>query len=304
MTDQSVNDLLDQIQDEEEQEALEVMSPSVDSWVTANHKDFFFSFKNVPHIPAGLFSMTFSEHSGYGVSKMTYSSDEFFHLPSLPHEKILADLQTFWDNKQKFVDYNLNPKRGIILHGHPGCGKSSLIYILIEEIRKRNGISVLFDIPQNWVEIAKMIRKVEKDRPILCIIEDIDLVIQKYGENSFLNFLDGLNSITNVVYVATTNNLTSIPDRIKDRPSRFDKVYEIKKPTAEDRLVYFKAKLKGDDLTKYELEKVVKDTKDFTMAHLKEVFISLYILDNPYEDTLKRLKGSKLHEIGFGRGDE
>jgi AAA+ superfamily predicted ATPase len=297
----TAEDLFDRLQDESDKEQLDQLLPKVESWVTTNNKDFFFSFKSIDTIPSGLYSMTYTDNNGFGLSKMEYKSEEFFHLPSLPHKQIVADLQAFWDNKQKFIDYNLNPKRGIILHGDPGCGKTSLIYLVVEEIKKRDGISIYFDIPQNWIEIAKLVRKVEKDRPILCIIEDIDLVIAKHGEEPFLNFLDGLNSITNVVYVATTNNLERIPDRIKDRPSRFDKQYVIKKPNDADRLLYFQTKLIKSDIKKYDLNKLVKDTKNFTMAHLKEVFISLYILNNPYDEVIKRLKGSKItdNSIGF-----
>lgn len=297
----TAEDLLEQLQDESDKEALDTLLPKVESWVTTNNKDFFFSFKSVDSIPSGLYSMTYNDNNGFGLSKMEYKSEEFFHLPSLPHKQIVADLQSFWDNKEKFIQYNLNPKRGIILHGDPGCGKTSLIYLLVEEIKKRDGITIYFDVPQNWIEIAKLVRKVEKTRPILCIIEDIDLVISKYGEEPFLNFLDGLNSITNVVYVATTNNLEKIPERIKDRPSRFDKKYVIKKPTDNDRKLYFETKLIEADKKKYDLTKLVKDTKNFTMAHLKEVFISLYILDNPYDEVLKRLKDSKItdNSIGF-----
>jgi hypothetical protein len=297
----SSEDLLDQLQDESDKEQLDGLLPKVESWVTTNNKDFFFSFKSIDSIPSGLYSMTYSDNNGFGLSKMEYKSEEFFHLPSLPHKQIISDLQAFWDNKQKFIDYNLTPKRGIILHGDPGCGKTSLIYLLVEEIKRRNGISIYFDVPQNWIEIAKLVRKVEKDRPILCIIEDIDLVIAKHGEEPFLNFLDGLNSITNVVYVATTNNLERIPERIKDRPSRFDKKYIIKKPTDSDRMLYFETKLIEADKRKYDLNKLVKDTKNFTMAHLKEVFISLYILNNPYDEVVKRLKDSKItdNSIGF-----
>ena len=110
--------------------------------------------------------------------------------------------------------------------------------------------------------------------------------------------------LDNVVYVATTNNLNSIPERIKDRPSRFDKKYEVKKPTEQDRRLYFESKLNDTDKTKYDIELLVKDTKNFTMAHLKEVFISLYILNNPYDEVLKRLKSKKIVENGFGFNTE
>lgn len=299
-------DFLDELQNEADKEHIKNILPKVESWVTIDNKNFFFSFKCIDTIPSGLYSMTYNDQQGFGVTNMEYKSEEFFHLPSLPHDKIIEDLQKFWDNKDKFTKYNLNPKRGIILHGHPGCGKTSLIYLLIEEIKKRNGLSIYFDVPENWVEIARLIRKVEKERPLLCIIEDIDLVIAKHGEEPFLNFLDGLNSINNVVYVATTNNIEKIPDRIKDRPSRFDKKYEIKKPNDSDRLLYFQTKLLEEDKKKYDLKKLVKDTTNFTMAHIKEVFISLYILDNPYEEVISRLKKSKITDnpIGFNLNED
>jgi GTPase SAR1 family protein len=300
------SEYLEELQNEEDKEKINEILPKVESWVTLDNKSFFFSFKCIDTIPSGLFSMTYNEGQGFGLTKMDYKSEEFLHLPSLPHKQIIIDLQKFWDNKQKFIDYNLNPKRGIILHGDPGCGKTSLIYLLVEEIKKRDGISIYFDIPDNWVEIAKLVRKVEKERPILCIIEDIDLVIAKHGEEVFLNFLDGLNSITNVVYVATTNNIEKIPDRIKDRPSRFDKKYQIKKPTEQDRKLYFENKLLEKDKKKYDIKKLVKDTNNFTMAHMKEVFISLYILDNPYDEVIGRLKKSKITDntIGFDLNEE
>jgi len=280
---------------------LERILPSIESWYTINNNDFYFNFKTVATVDSGLYSMIYNEGNGFGISKLNYKSDEFFHLPSLPHNQIIEDLKKFWDNIDRFKTYNLTPKRGIILYGDPGCGKTSLIHLLVDELKKYDGISIYFDNPYNWVELAKLVRKVEKTRPMLCIIEDLDLVIDKFGEEVFLNFLDGLNSIENVVYVATTNNLEKIPERIKDRPSRFDKKYKIEKPTTSDRKLYFESILTEEDKTLYDLDKLVKDTEKYTMAHLKEAFISLYILKNDYAETIKRLKNSKIadEKIGF-----
>jgi hypothetical protein len=285
---------------------LEKILPSIESWYTINNNDFYFNFKTVATVDSGLYTMIYNEGNGFGISKMNYKSDEFFHLPSLPHNQIIEDLKKFWDNIERFKTYNLTPKRGIILYGDPGCGKTSLIHLLVDELKKYNGISIYFDNPFNWVELAKLVRKVEKTRPLLCRIEDLDLVIDKFGEEVFLNFLDGLNSIDNVVYVATTNNLDRIPDRIKDRPSRFDKKYKIEKPTSTDRKLYFESILTDEDKTLYDLDKLVKDTDKYTMAHLKETFISLYILKNDYTETIKRLKKSKIADerIGFDLSED
>lgn len=281
-------------------EMLSEISDSVDTWHSPNGKDFFFNYKSIPSIESGLYSIVYSQDNGFGVSKMDYKSEDYYVLPSLPHEEIISDIQKFWNSKEQYAKYNITHKRGIILHGEPGGGKTSLIYLLIEEMKKYNGICVYFDSPKTWVGVANLIRKIESDRPILCIIEDIDGIIEDFGEEIFLNFLDGLNQISNIVYVATTNNLKDIPDRIKDRPSRFDKKYEVKKPTPEDRRVYFEHMIHDEDRKIYDIEKLVKDTEKFSMAHLKEIFISLYILKNDYKKTMEELKKSKINDTSIG----
>ena len=60
--------------------------------------------------------MIYNEGNGFGISKLNYKSDEFFHLPSLPHNQIIEDLKKFWDNIERFKTYNLTPKRGINRH--------------------------------------------------------------------------------------------------------------------------------------------------------------------------------------------
>lgn len=280
----------------------------IESWCTSNHKEFFFNLKSLDTIPAGLYNLCYSQTNGYGVQKLNHVKEDFIMLPSSPHEKIIEGIEKFWANKKEYIKYGLSPKRGVILYGDAGCGKSSCVYLVIDKIKNdQNGIAVYFNNPDNWIEVARMIRKIEKERPLLCIIEDLDLVILKYGEDTFLNFLDGLNSVDNVVYIATTNNINNISDRIKNRPSRFDVLYQIKKPTVQDAEVYFTSMVLPEDIEIYSIAKLAKDTKGFSMAHLRETFISLYIMKSDYTETITRLKHKKIADtpsIGFGSRDD
>jgi hypothetical protein len=137
----------------------EVVDEGMKSWYTINNKDFFFNFKSYDKLPSGLYQTTFSQNDGVGLSKLEYNSDDFFVLPSLPHTEILNDIEKFWDNTEKFDKYNITHKRGIILYGEPGCGKSSLIYLLIEKIKKMEFFRwIKFDQPHTLRRNHKQLR--------------------------------------------------------------------------------------------------------------------------------------------------
>lgn len=98
-------------------------------------------------------------------------------------------------------------------------------------------------------------RVIEPNRPILCIIEDIDgLVEDSYYETALLNILDGIGQMENTIYLGTTNFPEKLKERILNRPSRFDRRYEIKQPNDELREYYFRKKLTEDDLKSIDIK--------------------------------------------------
>lgn len=265
----------------------------ITSWYSLNDQDYFLAYTTIPHVPCGLYNITFNQEFGMGLSKVEYDADDIYLLPGTPYTKIINDLAAFWNSTDKFKAFKLKPHRGILLYGETGNGKTSLIYKIVEEIKVFDGIVILFRDPATWLNIIPIISRLESDRPIIGVIKHLDKVLETFGEENFLQFLDSLHSVSNIAYIATTNNISAIPDQIQNRSSRFDRKYEITKPNEIARREYLKRKLIRVKHKKYKLDKLVEDTKDFSMAHLRELFVSVFIFNNDYDATIQMLKNIK-----------
>jgi SpoVK/Ycf46/Vps4 family AAA+-type ATPase len=169
------------------------------------------------------------------------------------------------------------------------------LYQLCEEIRKVGGFSIIVDDPEDDGAAIRRLREVEPDRPILAIVEEIDMQIAPYNEADWASLLDGELNVDNIIWLATTNNLEKLHPRFRNRPSRFDVVVEVGMPTKNDRARYIVSKFK--DIDAELLNKIAIDTEGFSLAHLKEFLVSTYCLEASYDDALKRLKGMIQAEI-------
>jgi AAA+ superfamily predicted ATPase len=216
-------------------------------------------------------------------------TDEIIHLEHSLQDSIIADIQKFWTKKEIYEKFGLLHKRGVLLHGPQGSGKTAVVYQLCEEIRKVGGFSIIVDDPEDDGAAIRRLREVEPDRPILAIVEEIDMQIAPYNEADWASLLDGELNVDNIIWLATTNNLEKLHPRFRNRPSRFDVVVEVGMPTKNDRARYIVSKFK--DIDAELLNKITIDTEGFSLAHLKEFLVSTYCLEAPYSATLVRLKG-------------
>ena len=170
---------------------------------------------------------------------------------------------------------------------HHNSGKSSLVQQILKKIVDQDGIVLLCESPA-LLELGLLdLRKVEKDRFIVCLFEDIDALIQKFGEKEILAVLDGESQVNKVLNVATTNYPETLDPRIVGRPRRFDRVIRIDWPSAEMRKHFFKHKLKIEDT---EIDKWVAATDKFSFAACAELVISVKCLDKSFEESLKILR--------------
>lgn len=126
----------------------------------------------------GIYKVEVSREYGLYCKLVETKSDKLFIFSDSIIDDLLEEINTFWEKRDLYKENNLMHKRGILLEGYPGTGKSSIIAMLSNEIIKRKGIVFIVSGPGNlnlFVEfIVGNFREIEPNTPIITIIEDID----------------------------------------------------------------------------------------------------------------------------------
>ena len=239
-------------------------------------------------LPAGVYE-PFAVPGMWGLEQAKVVSDGIYVLPDMATEVVLEEVRKFWASEDKYRKHKLLYKRGIILWGPPGGGKTVAVKLLMNELVKRDGIVVVAQNIQLATMCLKAIRRIEPKRNLIVVLEDIDEIINYNGESNVLSLLDGENSVDNVLNIATTNYPERLGARIFNRPSRFDRRVFVGMPSDEARKAYLK-QATGAGLTGETLDQWVKDTNEMSIAHMRELVAAVYCLDQPYGDVIDRLQ--------------
>jgi hypothetical protein len=201
-------------------------------------------------------------------------------LPRSLKEEIRADLQNFFAAREVYEGYGIPWKRGVILIGPPGNGKTHTVKALVNQLRQPCLYVKSFKSQYGTEQEAmrRVFQRARQTTPCLVVLEDIDSLIDGKNRSFFLNELDGFAVNTGVVVVATTNHPERLDPAILDRPSRFDRKYYFELPAPEDRLAYASAwngNLRPEmRVADGVLAEVVAQTEGFSFAYMKELFLS------------------------------
>lgn len=168
-------------------------------------------------LPARVYSIDIDGRTGqFLFVTKSIVTDDLVVLPDTASERVLQAIDTFWRARESFKKYGQLFKRGIMLWGPPGGGKTATLMLLSRDIIERKGIVVLANHPVRTAKGLEIIRRVEPDRPLICILEDIDEMVAEHGEHELLALLDGETQIDNVAFIATTNYPERLDNSIRD----------------------------------------------------------------------------------------
>lgn len=223
-----------------------------------------------------LYAGTFSEieESPKYTFENYYYSQEMIDLFEL-------EVFGFINNIDKYNKENIY-KRGFIIHGKPGTGKTTLGHIICNCLK---GYTVVWITPEALSEnnyrtfnsIKALYKMADYLSPCVLMLEDLDLLAMDRdrggdleGLGALMNVLDGVNSIKNSITIGTTNRLTVIEDALRNRPGRFDRIIEI--PPLDNAL---RGKMMDERLTDWVKENgvmdyIISETQDWTGAEIQE----------------------------------
>lgn len=215
--------------------------------------------------------------------------------------QISEQIQKFFSKQDVYKKYGFSvPKRGWLLFGTAGTGKSTVITrICTQQITSDDCLVVLWPSdkidPYEVKDFIKSFDYGDKVKKLVLVVEDLGGVemdqVRIKSMASLLSLLDNVEKTFTIptAIVATTNHPENFLGNITNRPQRFDTKIEVKPPTADERVEFLKffSKNAADEKTLSEIRH--KKYEGFTPAHIKELLMRSELNDITLSESLKEI---------------
>ena len=180
-----------------------------------------------------------------------------------------------------FARLKIEPPRGLLLHGPPGCGKTLLARTVATEseayFRTINGPEI---VSQYYGESEKFLRdafkEAESHKPAIIFIDEIDAIASRRETGGMesrivaqlLTLMDGLQDRDQVYVIAATNRLEALDPALR-RPGRFDREIHISVPDTRERHEILQVHTRGVPLdSSVDLNQMAQSTHGFVGSDL------------------------------------
>ena len=210
----------------------------------------------------------------------------FHEREPLAADELVLPTETFEDVRRQVVGVarhrdrlravGQHLKRGLLLYGPPGVGKTHTVRYLVGELRDTTIVQLTGDTLSAIKQACSVARTLQ---PAMIVVEDVDLIAQQrdmYEGGApllfmLLNEMDGLDEDADVVFLLTTNRADLLEDALASRPGRVDQAVHIDLPDRHARRRLVELYRRTLELDESRLDSVLDRTEGVTASFLKEL---------------------------------
>ncbi|MCW4047414.1 MAG: CDC48 family AAA ATPase [Candidatus Bathyarchaeota archaeon] len=182
-----------------------------------------------------------------------------------------------------FQRLGIEPPKGVLLHGPPGCGKTLLARAVANESEANfysiNGPEIMSKFyGESEARLREIFQQAQQNSPSIIFIDELDAIAPKREEVTgeverrvvaqLLALMDGLSGRGNVIVIGATNRPGALDPALR-RPGRFDREIEIGVPDKQGRYEVLQIHTRGMPLAEdVDLKKLAEMTHGYTGADL------------------------------------
>lgn len=182
-----------------------------------------------------------------------------------------------------FQRLGIEPPKGVMLHGPPGCGKTLLARAVANESEANffsiNGPEIMSKFyGESEARLREIFQQAQQNSPSIIFIDELDAIAPKREEVTgeverrvvaqLLALMDGLSGRGNVIVIGATNRPSALDPALR-RPGRFDREIEIAVPDKNGRYEILQIHTRGMPLADdVDLEKLSKISHGYTGADM------------------------------------
>lgn len=258
-----------------------------------------FCYRKYPELksrmPKGMYSLVQLDFSENGFKPLTVNTDKYVDFNNEQLKIFQKKLYDFFKNRHKYEELGTRHKGATLLYGPQGNGKTTALMHSIKDLSEDK--YVIFVTKGMSLSALNEYKETFRGHDVIIILEEITERLGS-GTEDLLNFLDGYSSWDNCYVIATTNHPEVLPANLANRPGRFNNMLEIKLPTSEQKTTFLEAK----GFNKEDIEKILPQTKDFSIDEIAQLAIHSKLEDLPLDVYLKILDENKKKAKGAFKG--
>jgi len=182
-----------------------------------------------------------------------------------------------------FQRLGIDPPKGVLLHGPPGCGKTLLARAVANESEANfhsiNGPEIMSKFyGESEARLREIFQQAQQNSPSIIFVDELDAIAPKREEVTgeverrvvaqLLALMDGLSGRGNVIVIGATNRPSALDPALR-RPGRFDREIEIGVPDKQGRYEVLQIHTRGMPLAEdVDLKKLAELSHGYTGADL------------------------------------